>query len=162
MTTIRERIFEILDTSALSEPTDIAEKVIGDLGPRELRAALAEVMPEYVRYVERNHRSSAPAAASPISDDSGASDEAEAHTTRAPGSSRWRILAGRYRGVEERKPLRDCTRDDVLAIVAQHRHQAATNTAAAERFGALHQLMVDRGAATVGELPEAEVEGVLR
>lgn len=161
MTTISERVMEILDTTSLSDPREISEKVLGDMSGRELRPALAEVLPEYVRYIERVHRSASGGPEGQLTDALHESF-AEGSPRQAPGSSKWRALAGRYAGASERKPLRDCTREDVLAIVARHRSLAESNTSKAEQFERIYRLMVDHDAEVVGDLPEAEVEGVLR
>lgn len=156
MSSVRAQIIEILDTSALSDPREIAEKLIGDIPSRQLRAALAEVLPQYVRVLMTNDRRSDP----------GRHSQPGSQTRSAPGSERWRaaagVLASRFCPAGEWKPLRDCTRDDVLALVAERRDLAAKNAAVADQFERLHQLMSDRGVSTVGELAEAEVEGVLR
>jgi hypothetical protein len=158
VTSIRERVLNILDSSSLSDPRDIAEKILGDLAARERRDALVEVLPEYVRITigRERHR--------PASDDP-ASGDPQNQSTNA-GSSRWRraasVLARRYMPIDTWKPLRDCTRDDVLALVAGYRDRAVQNTHKAEQFEALAAQMAKAKAPTVGALSEDVVEEILR
>lgn len=161
MTTVRERVLEILATSSLSDPRDIADKIIGDLTARERQAALAEVLPEYVRitlHAGRGHH--------PTSDEPGSTQGTRTQDVAEPGSSRWRrvssVFTGRYKPLDTWKPLRECTRDDVLALVDDYRKRAAQNTRKADQFEALAKRMAKAKVATVGDLPESVVEEILR
>ncbi len=84
------------------------------------------------------------------------------------GASRWGDAAGHVRagavpyyvdGVWKR--LRDCTRDDVLLIVADYTGRADTNRVLAERFTLLADTMRRKRASTVGALDEALLAEVL-
>ena len=89
-------------------------------------------------------------------------------TAGGDGASRWVDAAGHVRagavpyyvdGVWKR--LCDCSRDDVLLIVADYTGRADVNRAQAERFTLLADTMRRKRASTVGALDEALLAEVL-
>lgn len=134
-----------LDASPVADPHIVAEHVLKQIRPGQRGAALGECLPQFVRVLSNETRTLP------------AIDHRRGDSSHEP---RWRRaaadLSARYFTGDGWKFLRDLTRDDVLACAAQRRDLAAANLAEAERFDALHKLMVERGADTVGDLVDTE------
>lgn len=156
-TNVRERVKALMASSDINDPREMAEVVLEDMREDELRAALAETLPGYVRVcfhqyqVPQREPESKPAS--------------NTHGSTASGS-RWdHITAVHSRRVcpaGQWKTLGDCVRDDILALAEQRRSQAAFNTAVADGFEELARRMAARGARRVSDIPVAEIPEVLR
>lgn len=150
-----------------ADPRELAEKVLATLDtPAQVRDALAEALPDFVRNVVRTAHSGSLIALSravtPPAPTAG----------KGPGSSSARVGAVRAwydrllsqpvdvsgnRG--EWKAMRECTREDLLTAAAYRRDVAARNVATADAMERLAAVLGD--GQTVGDLAQATVTGAL-
>lgn len=149
---IRDRVLDVLaDTdSAIADPAVIAEMVARTLTNREIRTALATVLPDYVRRV--------------AGDLAGRSRKPQAKVLTTPQRvASWyaSVLAARMFNGAEWKFLRDCTADDLHGAAAQRYKTAASTQQEADRLTTLAELLEKLGAETVAEVPEDELRSVL-
>lgn len=157
---VRDRIRQTLASTDLTDPHDITQHLLPQLRGKAAAAALAEVLPHYVRQVfssERTHRFD------PARDDVG-THGTSAGSNRSP---RWEAssvalldvpvnVAGTY------LRLGDCTADDLLWL-AQDRHDKAKELGAAgDRYAALAAALTQRAAATVAALYAADPDTVTK
>lgn len=141
---LRSVIADVLDSTDLADPAEVAEEAYRRLTVDDYAAALQQVLRQFARLVMMSRRSHMPVAVHP----------------KAPAS--WKVAAireGWRRHLQDRlftpagwKLLRDCTRDDLLYIAAERRRIADENLATAERFEKLAGHLV--GTATCASLPE--------
>lgn len=149
---LRARIRAAQEACASDDPREIAAKFLAEVEDAELRDVLGEVLPEYVRQLMKSGRHGA-MSAPPAAGRSSKVDAVRTWHERlmaqpidvSGGKGRW-------------KSLRDCTRDELLAV-AQHRRQvAAKNLATADRYEALAKVLP--AGKTVGQLPADAVANV--
>lgn len=148
---LREVVVAALDRSPSADPNVVAAEVAKSIPSHQVRAALAQALPQFVMAVSTSRRSRTLA---PVPSDS---DEV--------GSRRWKAAASilmlrEWTGVEW-KLMRDFTADECLAAAAHKRRHAAGVIARAERLEALAALMVERKASTVADLSEDDAAEVL-
>lgn len=182
-TLVRDRVLELLETSDLVEPRDLARKVYDDLVDEdEVREALLEVLPQYVRVLLSQHRRDNRRDRSMLSPSShrahGRSDgsaversPSEVSTSQVRDGERSTNLSPRWQraaqGFRERyypgewKFLGDCTLADVERLASDYRRRAAEQRHYADRFELVRSRMERDGATLVAELPEAWVVQVL-
>lgn len=136
---------EILATTDLANPDDIAEAIFTQTPKRDIpgayRAMLRTVAREEIR-LSRMH------------------EPAQERVSGPSGSSRvagirehhFDYYGQRVFACEKWKLLGDCTREDVLDLAAQRRKVAAQNSAVADEFEVLATRMLAAGVATVRDL----------
>jgi hypothetical protein len=152
---IWNRVRRLQVSTGSSDPRELAEKLLAELTAAELRSALAEVLPEYVRQVMKSGRNKATAAPSQSS----------------PSSPSWRVAPVRdwyeqlmaqpidVSGGQGRwKSLRECTRDELLTVAQHRRETAARNVATAKKYEALARVLP--ASKSVGDLPADTVASV--
>lgn len=150
---IRVRVRRIQDETGSVDPREIAGKLVAELSDADLRDALAESLPEYVRQVMKGGRNSArvlpPARSTSPRNAAAAQRWFETLLTQpvdvSGGQGQW-------------KALRDCTREDLLVVARHRRELAAKNSAIANRYEALAKVLP--AGATVASLPEDTVVNV--
>jgi hypothetical protein len=132
------------------DPHLLANYIIRQIPPRQLRAALEECLPNLVREAVRRQRN----------------DNASIQRSATPGSPRWdRAIAGifseRYYTREGWVLLGDCTISHVQSIIDEYDRRAAENIRGAENFGELYARMRAEGASKVSDLGEKVVAGIV-
>lgn len=121
---LRQIIVETLDESDSPDPHVVAEDVLNRIGPRDVRAALADLLADEVRRVIHQQRGTAPLPAPPESN--GKRDLGEMardpwrHRQWVPGSG-WKFLG-------------DLTADDCDAVADHYEVLAEANAAQARRW----------------------------
>ncbi len=147
---LRAAVREALDGD-LADPHDVAERVLLTLDFNDFRAALAELLPSYVREVIRGQRADEPGApASPRLSSRRWENVAELHAAGALDALLHRREA---LGPRQWKFLGDCAPDDIETLAKLRRGLAAANQAKAQRFERLAAAMRKGRAATVRDLP---------
>lgn len=142
---VRAAIRDHIDAGTV-DPHTIAAKVAAALTETELRDLAEVLLPDLARECIRLFRG----AHVPQGNGKRAMGEA----TR--DALTWPVAIGR-----EWKALGACTREDVLAIAEGYQSRAEANAAMAAAYTALAEAMAERGAATVADLPDDVVTGVL-
>ena len=150
---VRAHIRSVVESSTMSDPREIAEKVIESASQFEKREWLAEVLPGFVADVMRADRNLA------------LRESARRTPSRSAKVAQVRdwwgqFLASRISVDGVWKPVGEMTVADVEVTIAERREQAARTLAQAERFAAILELMSKHGAATVADLPRESVEQV--
>lgn len=162
MTGIRERLDELLAETTLSDPHAIAKRIVDELNSRELRPALNECLPAFVRNQLGRER-----LRPLVPDDSidGASSHFLTGSLGTSRSSKWAnarsVFTWRVRGQGGYKLLGHCSLTDVEFAAESRRKKAKELEAWGDKFDALAALMRERKVESVGQLSEAEVSGVL-
>ncbi len=156
--TLTDLIRHVQNQSGLVDPHEITHQVIADLHEHmTTEDALHEALPHLVRQVMRTGRLDVMRGP---------------HATRPSGSSGGKVAAVRTWHEQflaqpvdvsgnggHWKALRDCTRDDLLAVAQHRRKVAAANIATAALYEALASHLTGP-TATVACLPEALVASV--
>lgn len=132
-----------------ADPNVVADKIAAEVPAKDLRQALAEVLPAFVStrlglYRQELLRNDPPAAGQP-------------QASRKSAAAR---LLAPMRGIDGWVYLKDCTRDDVLQLVQERRNRADAMNAMADRYEHLASLMAKRGARVVADLSERDIEAV--
>lgn len=166
MKTVSERLDHILSTSSLCDAREIAEKLLSDIPSGERKAALAEVLPEWVR-MSLNHRHGLVPGH--------VLDEAHAHSARDRDddnrSAGWQAYGAVSRGIfgerwsngEHQKILGNFTREDLEgAIAMRERHIEGVRDTISKLLRLRDMLNAARGAKRVGDLPEHKVAEVMQ
>lgn len=147
---LRVLVHEVLETSTMPDPGDVAEEVFRRVPPEEHGEALRQTLRLFVRQVIGELRVGNPSTRP-------AANSGRSAKVRAIRDAWQRRLADRVHvGDSEWKFLRDCTRDDLLAAAAERRKLAERNAAWARTYDGWARLLTEHGVATFGELP-AEV-----
>ena len=136
---------DVLRTSTLADPSDIADEVYRRIGEDQLRAALRDALRVFVRQViseERSHTTIRPESASP-------SAKVAAIRDYWQRSLRDRVHAS----ASEWKLLGDCSAADLDFAAAERQEQAERNAAKARQYRMLARLVEEHGAARVRDLP---------
>ena len=148
---VRSHIKHVIESSSLSDPHEIAEKVIESATPHEKRGWLAEVLPSIVAEVMRLDRNQA---------------MSMAHESRRPvrsakvaGVRDWwsKFLESRIAVEGVWKPVGELDAADLRSVIAEREKLAAEITAQAARYSHLLSLLTEYKVATVAELPRDAV-----
>lgn len=167
---LNKRVEQLLDDSDLSEPHEVADKVIAGLSRTERPVAFREAMTAYVRTVMGNHRRSLRHIEPYLETPGGGTKSGPTPNppaTRRPGVSRYHKAAlagvwrGRYRGVDRMKPLGEFSVADAEFARNDRLGRAATHRKEAERFGRLIEVMTARGVERAADLGD-EGEAIFR
>lgn len=156
---IRAAVREVIDTTDLTDPGDIALKVAENVPSKHLREVLAAVLRDFVRIEFHAYDRRRPSA----------EPTTERHP-RGPRSAKvgairaWARLLRKPVAVEANvwKQFGECTLDDLGFLAEDRRRNAAESVAAAERFDKYSAAMAEYGVATVADLPDdviASIEG---
>ena len=141
---LRTLIRDVLDTTSLTDPREVAAKVIAALDPADYVHALEEALPEYVR-TEMNR-------AGLLSPKVDVSDVPMPQLpARSPRGDRLREYARRrlevpiFVGDGQRKRLGDCTRDELLRHVAMLYDQVEKTSSKARWYERVAAAIPDGG-----------------
>lgn len=155
MYSLPDAVREVLDTTSLADPDDVAAKVAENVPSNKLRTVVRVLLPAYVREHMRAQRASNPV----ISD---------AHRTRSARSSKVAAIRAEHeRCLRDRvftdagwKLLGECTYENLVYAANARREDAERNMARAAQYDALAAALQEHGVATVGELPATVVHSV--
>lgn len=156
---LRMLVSGVLEETDLSDPREIASRVMAIASPAEREAIVGAAMANAVR-VELHHLRSAASRPAPQYQERPSGTGSQ----RPPGYSSkvaairdaWsEALSMAYSVGGEWKRLAEFTVDDALAAAAERRRQADELSSAAERFEVLAKAIADAGAETAGKLSEA-------
>ena len=140
---LRAIVRKALNSSALADPRALAAVVLDSLGEDQLRDALAETLPDFVRLVIAGSRANAVSSPSP---GSGRSWKVEALQDYG------KLLRQRIHVANTWKFLGDCGADDLFAAAAERRNIAAQTLIVAERYERLGKAVEHAGVTTVRNL----------
>lgn len=158
---LRASVKQVLDTSGLNSPAEIAAKVAEDVPAHALRACLRLTLAAYAAQIIREDRNyAAPNFQTPASHGTpGAQgDRAGGRPWGARYRDHWqRALRGPVNvGDKQWKQLGDCGYADLEFLAAERVKNAERNAAAARYYNGLRALLTEHDVATVRDLP-AEV-----
>lgn len=151
---VRTHISHVIESSSLSDPREIADKIIESATAAEKREWLVEVLPSIVAEVMRLERNQA---------------MSMAHESRRPvrsakvaGVRDWwsKFLESRIPVEGVWKPVGELDAADLRSVIAEREKLAAEITAQAARFAHLLSLLAEFKVATVAELPRDAVAAV--
>lgn len=145
---LRTMVLDLIESTDLSDPREIADAVLAGASDAERDAMLAAAVASEVRLILCGHRKS-PTGAAPKR------PAARSAKVRAIRDAWQMMLRGRYSVGGAWKPLAEFTVEDAQAVAAERRAQAAEAIVWAERFDALAKAIADAGAATAGDLASA-------
>lgn len=172
---LRQVIREVLRSSTMADPGQVADEVMRRIPTKMIKAALAQVLRDVVRQVmseERGKNSGAATAvevpppalkiAQPTLDD----DESYTPAPKPVPNRSWKrqaISDGWQKRLTDRihvgqnardwKLLRACTYEDLLFAATERRSLADSNAAVARQYDAWARLMNEHDVATFGDLP---------
>ena len=155
----RHAVQRLVTQSGLSNPREIADKMIAGASVEEREQWLTEALPKFVADVLRTDRNHALAEATT----SGAGNRRmPARSAKVAQVRDWwsRFLESRISVGGAWKPVGAMTADDLEVVIADRRAHAAATIAQADRLAAILSLMAEHGAATVADLPRSSVEQV--
>ncbi|MCU1617354.1 MAG: hypothetical protein JWO98_4894 [Frankiales bacterium] len=147
---LAQRVRRIHQESGSADPRELAEKVLATLdSPDALRSALSEALPDFVRITVRTAHQGGMA---------------------GPRSANVEAVRGWYERLMSQpvdvsgngaqwKSLRECTRDELLAVAQYRRQVAARNLQTADSYERLAKVM--KPGQTVGALKQDIVTNVL-
>lgn len=149
---LRAAVIEVLDTTSLTEPSDIAAQVAKDVPAKQLRAALTEALVSFVANVNQRRRMNNPLLGHAPQVRSGRS-------TKVAGIANWWAAALRDRVHVDGgwKLLRDCTFDDLMFAAAERREHARRNEAKADQYETLAKLLREHSVDRVADLPPSAI-----
>lgn len=148
---LHDAVASVLDTTNLTEPAEIAAKVAENVPSRELRRVVGELLPAYVREVNRHRRNLG--LTSENANQSARSSKVAAF--RAIGRA-W--LRNRIQVESGWKLLADCSYEDLMWAAENRRQIAAQNFAKAEEYEALAQHVQAHGVDRLADLPDAALD----
>lgn len=180
---LRAELRNILDTTDLTDPGEITDKVIATIPPDALVDVLRQVLRPYVqnflgtdrlRLIQSSssdHRFNdahcRPAAAGqPLDRESGSQSSADSHDGRAAAPRSWKrdgirdIFRSRMPG--QGKMLGDCTVEDITAAAIERETLSAKNAAWAVRYRKLAKRMEQYHVTLVSELSPDLVRDILQ
>lgn len=161
LVTARRASQEVVAQSGLSDPREIAERMVESASDEQREAWLMESLPKLVADVLRSDRNHALVEAElPTPKKKGR--RMPSRSAKVAGVRDWwaQFLESRISVGGSWKPVGEMTADDLHVVVAERRAHAAATVAQADRFAAILALMSEYGAATVADLPRASVEQV--
>lgn len=160
---IRAAIREVVETSDLTDPGEIATKVAEQVPAKALRGVLVDVLRDYVRITlhsftswRRPEPGQDSDARRPISSRSA---KVAAYQSQAREHAR---LLRQPVAVESNvwKQFGECSTDDLDFLASERRDNAARNLAAAERFEKYAAALEEHSAETVADLPDAVIASI--
>jgi hypothetical protein len=150
---IRAAIREVVDSSDLTDPGEIAAKVAEQVPAPKLRHVLAMVLRDYVRVELHRYRTWR----KPV--------EPAPKPARSPHQAavrEWVRVLRQPVAVEENvwKQFGECSADDLAFLAGDRRQNAADSIAAAERFEKYAAALDESGAETVADLSDAVIASI--
>jgi hypothetical protein len=137
------------------DPHELAEAVLARLGksPRILRAALAEVLPQFLAAFTSRKRNTTISSRSRISN----------RSAKVAGIREWfpRFLSETLFTEQGWRRIGECTADDLLFAASQRRKRAISEGIRANQYTRLADALKNEGVDTVAELDETTVRAAL-
>lgn len=146
---IRKLIREVLRETAGQSVELRAETIRERIAGEDIETALMAGLRELVRQEMSAVRSAANRSSSPRT------GSWKTRGIQQIGEEWKRMLEVEYTVEHGRKPLAQCTRDDLLFNVASREKAAAATLTQAARLRELHDLLIEHDVHTVGDLPES-------
>lgn len=146
---ITHRIRAVLAESEATSPDAIAEQVLSGSSAADRKEWLAQVLPRFVADVMRSDRNTA------LNHSANPGRRTPSASAKVAGVRDWwtKFLESRISVGAEWKSVGDLTAEDLSAVVAERRDQAARIHTQADRYEALIELLGRHGASCVRELP---------
>ncbi len=153
---LRALVRQVITGSSLRGPREISAKVLEMIPPDKLRAALAIVLPEYVRIMLHD------SPGTPSRTGAGNLNSARSPKVRAQREY-WREMLTKQRhvGHGKWKQLAECSYDEVMFLASERADIARRTAAAGEMYEAVAAEMKKRKVAVVADLPEATLARLL-
>lgn len=148
---------EVIATTDLTSPRDVAAKVAESVPSRELRGALAEALASYVRV--EFHRDRPPLSTAPTVPT--ANRSAKVASIRQHAESWRRTLQSRLCAAGEWLLLKDCSYEHLTVLATERRRAAAENVAAAEMYERFAEAVESAGVDRFGDLPDETLRALL-
>lgn len=152
---IHELIREVIDTSGLADPGEIADAVMDKIGDSDLRTALHSVLRAAVREIFRGHRDSVLAAS-------------RAGVSRANQVRDWyvqtlqvRLHVGDSDGAPVWALFGDCSQAELEFVVNERREVARANALQAKRYEAVQSRMKAKRAKFVRDLSAEDLRSAM-
>lgn len=155
---IRAAIREVVETSDLTDPGEIAMKVAGDVPQKALRSALAVALRAMVRIELHSYTSWR----RPEPEPSRTGQPTQTRSAKVAAVRAWARVLRKPVAVSENvwKAFGECTAEDLDFLAADRRENAAQSIAAAERFEKYAAALDEHGAATVADLPDDAIASI--
>ena len=150
---LRDAVNAVLD-SGLTDYADIAAKVAENVPSREVRFCLAEALRSYVRE-QMSHRRAVNPVLKPATSPSSPTSSARSPKRDAIRAQHARFLLDLVHVQDGNKPLGKCTYQDLMFAAEERRQMASANTAMANRYQQITELLRSHDVTTVEELPVA-------
>lgn len=153
---LRKIVCQVLDTTSITDPAEVALKVAEVVPAKELRAALAEALAHYVATVNQQRRMGNPILR-------GEEPSKPVRSQKVAGIAAWHAaaLADRVSVAGGGwKVLGDCTYEDLMFNAEMRRDLARRNAVKADQYEALARRLVVLGVETVAQLPVSEFDGL--
>ncbi|QZD97563.1 hypothetical protein SEA_LONELYBOI_45 [Gordonia phage LonelyBoi] len=146
---ITTRIRAVLADSEAADPAVIAEEVLAGASAAERKAWLEQVLPRFVADVLRTERNTA------LNHSASPSRRMPSASAKVSGVRDWwtKFLDARIAVGEQWKTVGELTAEDLSAVVAERRDQAARINTQADRYEALITLLATHSVDCVRELP---------
>jgi hypothetical protein len=144
---------DVLATTDLADPSDIAEEIFNRTPKREIAGAYRMILRTMARVELGRMRMNGSAQDQTVGDQTGAQP---ARSSKVAGIRQYfsDTYEQRVCAFEKWKMLLDCTREDVLDLAAQSLKAANQNLAKHEKWQALADQMLADGAVTVRDLKD--------
>lgn len=163
---IRHLVREVLRSSTMADPADVADEVMRRIPSKMIRTALVQVLRDVVRQVMGDERQRTAPNTAP-SEPAGLRIAPGGEEPKKPVPNRsWKrsgVADGWQKRLTDRvhvgpgardwKLLRACTYEDLLFAATERRGIADSNAAAARRYDAWARLINEHDVATFGDLP---------
>lgn len=133
--TVRDLIDAVLAGGGDADPHAVSRAVLGRIPPRRMAAALAEVLPVFVRVTYSQRRMLPQPAPAPVVDGKGRKFASPRLAMRRSEWERMKAAPVAVGGTWKR--LADCTRDDLLAVESDLRVRADMTAAKADWYAEL-------------------------
>lgn len=145
---LRALVRDVLESSTLADPTDVANEVMRRIPKSSQRAALVQALRAFVRQVISEQRMS-------IRITDGQPTLPVVGSAKVAARREWaQALRLRVAGLDGWKSLADCTYADLLHAAKERREQARRNSAKARQYELLASLLTEHSADRVRDLPQ--------
>ena len=149
---LRSLVQEVLRSSTMTDPGDLADEVLRRIPAKHHKAALQQTLRLFVRQVNSEVR---------ISRQTAPASPATSTKVAAIRDGWQRRLRDRVHCNGQWKFLADCNYEDLLAAATERRQLADRNMAWARQYDTWARLLTEHDVATFGELPvEAQMSAL--
>jgi len=158
---LRAAVREVIDSTDLADPRDVAAKVAESIAGRDLRRALTEALATFVRVEFGRGRmtSGRPSLDRP---ENGSARSAKVSAFRAHAEQWRKKLRDRVHvGASHWLLLADCSFENLTTAAEERRQLAVANGVAAERYERYAKAVEAAGVERFGDLPESTLRDLL-